>query len=314
MRDVIMLVDAMNLFIRHFVVNPTASNNGAHVGGFVGFLGAIRTLSERLNPKKIVVVWESGGSPRRRRIFPDYKKGRRPQRLNRNNEDIPNTVSNHDQQIMLTIEALRHVPVSQIYIADCEADDVIGYLAKYKFRDEKCVIVSSDKDLYQLLNSNVSQWSLGQKMLITPEVVLEKFGVSSNNFCVARCFVGDNSDGIPGVERAGFKTLSKYFTSLREHVDLSVEDIVEEASKRVTNKSPALFNNIVSEMSTAKRNWSLMYLDTKNLSGDQIQKINDTLETSTPNKNKMALIRVLLREGIQTFDVDTFFMSLKTLG
>jgi hypothetical protein len=57
-----------------------------------------------------------------------------------------------------------------------------------------------------------------------------------------------------------------------------------------------------------------MYLDTKNLSGDQIQKINDTLETSTPNKNKMALIRLLLREGIQTFDVDTFFMSLKTLG
>lgn len=312
MRDVVLLVDAMNLFIRHFVVNPTASNNGSHVGGFVGFLGAIRTLSEKFCPKKIIIVWEGGGSPRRRKIFPDYKKGRRPQRLNRNNDDLPDTVSNHDHQIMLTIEALRHVPVNQIYVGDCEADDVIGYLVKYKLRGETCIIASSDRDLYQLLSPNILQWSLGQKALITPDTVIEKFGVSSNNFCVTRCFVGDSSDGIPGIDRAGFKTMSKYFTNLREQVDVSVEDIVDEACKK--QGKILLLNNIVREADIARRNWNLMYLDTSNLSGNQIQKIDDSFEAEKNTRNKMALIRLLLREGIQTFDVDTFYMSLKNLG
>jgi len=311
MRDVVLLVDAMNLFIRHFVVNPTVSNNGAHVGGFVGFLGAIRLLSEKFFPKKIYIIWEGGGSPRRRKIFPDYKKGRRPQRLNRNN-DLPDTVSNHDMQIMLTIEALRHVPVTQVYVGDCEADDVIGYLVKYKLRDERCVIASSDRDLYQLLAPNVNQWSLGQKTLITPDAVIQKFGVSSNNFCVTRCFVGDSSDGIPGVDRAGFKTMSRYFSRLREQEDVSVDDIVDEAQKRAGKT--ALFENIVRDAELARRNWSLMFLDTSNLSASQIQKINDSFESEHSNRNKLALIRLLLREGIQTFDVDTFYMSLKNLG
>ena len=71
---------------------------------------------------------------------------------------------------------LKHVPVSQIYVSDCEADDVISYLVKSMLREHNCVIVSSDKDYYQLLSEKVTQWSPGQKKFITPEIVHEKFG------------------------------------------------------------------------------------------------------------------------------------------
>ena len=111
----------------------------------------------------------------------------------------------------LIVKMLHHVPVRQLYVADCEADDVIGYLIRYKFADQHCVIVSSDKDYYQLLSEKVVQWSPGQKKFITPESVFAKFGVTVENFCTTRAIIGDASDNIKGVKGAGFKTLVKRF-------------------------------------------------------------------------------------------------------
>ena len=151
----ILIIDALNLFTRHYVVNPTMSTLGHHAGGTIGFLKAIRYLADKLLPIQIIVVWEGGGSPRRRAIFPEYKARRKPPKLNRfYGEDIPDSVENRDYQIALAIELLKNAPIMQVYVSDCEADDVIGYLAKYKLKDEECVIVSSDKDFYQLLSSH----------------------------------------------------------------------------------------------------------------------------------------------------------------
>ena len=95
-------------------------------------------------------------------------KGRKPQKLNRfYGNDIPDTVENRNYQLAFTIELLKHTPVKQLYIDSCEADDIIGYLAKNTFRDEAVVIASSDKDYYQLINENVTQWSPGQKKFIS---------------------------------------------------------------------------------------------------------------------------------------------------
>ena len=88
-------------------------------------------------------------------------------------------------------------------------------------------MVSSDKDLYQLVDTRTIQWSPGQKIFVTPSVILEKFGIHPNNFCTARCFVGDPSDGLPGVKGAGFKTLAKRFEELRGSDSVSVEDIIQ---------------------------------------------------------------------------------------
>ena len=189
----VLIIDGLNLFTRHFVVNPTMSQNGHHLGGFVGFLKGIRLLSERCNPEQIVVVWEAGGSSRRRAIFDNYKQGRRPQKLNRYYDDIPDTVGNRNRQVALLVEALKHVPVRQMYVTECEADDAIAYMTKYHYRDKRCVVVSSDKDLYQLIDERVTQWSPGQKAYITSEKVKNKFGVSVSNFVTARSFIGDPS-------------------------------------------------------------------------------------------------------------------------
>jgi 5'-3' exonuclease len=286
------------------------SGQGHHIGGTVGFLKGLRLLTEKLTPSRVVVVWEGGGSPRRRAIYPDYKSGRRPQKLNRYYTDIPDTYQNRDYQLALTIEALNHVPIHQIYVGDCEADDVIAYSCRYMYKDRDIVVVSSDKDLYQLIDDRVTQFSPGQKKFITSEIVKDKFGVYPQNMSAIRCFIGDPSDGLSGVKGAGFKTMVKRFPSFSLDEPVLIEDIIEEAIEKSAESKVKVYRNIADEKTIVRRNWKLMYLDISNLSGTQIQKIQSSVESYEPQKNKMELMRLLTRESVQDFDVDSFFMSL----
>ena len=136
-----LIVDGLNVFMRHFAANPTTSGNGESVGGVVGFLRGLKNLIDMFCPKKVIVTWEGGGSPRRRALDPNYKQSRRPVKLNRWYDEIPSTVGNRNQQINLLIGFLRKGPINQIYVPDCEADDVIGYISKYTFKNNKKLII-----------------------------------------------------------------------------------------------------------------------------------------------------------------------------
>jgi len=307
----VLVVDGLNLFMRHFVVNPTMNESGDHVGGVVGFLKSLRLLSERIGPSQIIIAWEGGGSARRRKIFPEYKQGRRPQKLNRYySGEIPDTIENRDNQITQIISLLKNCPVRQVYADDCEADDVIGYFVKYKLDNNRAVIVSSDKDMYQLLSKRVIQWSPGQKRFISFKDVKKKFGISVENFCTARCFVGDPSDGLPGVPRVGFASLSKRFPKMQEDNFVSVNDIIKDSLNLVENSSLKIYTSINENQEIPKTNWKLMYLDIKNLSYMQLEKINFSLDSKMPAGNKLSLIRALSQSGIKNFDVDGFYVSL----
>ena len=312
----IILVDAYNLFTRHFIANPAMSIHGDHVGGTLGFLKSLATLSDHLKPSEMYVVWEGGGSTRRRAIYKGYKKQKRPQKLNRfYGDDIPDTMENRSRQVSLTIELLKTVPVRQVYVSDCEADDIIAYLAKYKFADTRCVIVSSDKDYYQLLSNRIIQWSPGQKDFVTMKDVSRKFGMFPENFLVARCFCGDGSDSLPGIKGAGFKTLLKRFPELAGQEFISVSEILKLSAERGSTKSGQkikLFQNINENPEIPLRNWKLMHLGTINLAANQIQKVEGIVDTFENSGNKIKLMRTLMREGLSTFDADSFFMSLSS--
>ena len=310
----VLLVDALNVFMRHFVANPTMSDQGHHAGGIVGFLKSVRYLVDQIHPSEVCIIWEGGGSSRRRAIFKDYKSGRRPQKLNRfYGDDIPDTVENKNYQVSKCIELLKLVPVKQIYVSDCEADDVIGYLVRNKYRDRRCVIASSDRDYYQLLSGNTIQWSPGQKKFITVGEVVRKFNIHPVNFCVARCFCGDGSDAIPGIKGAGFKTLVKRFPELSSSECITVDEILTLSEQRAIGSKIKLYHNINDNQDVVRRNWRLMYLDITNLSASQIQKIDSIIDTFELSRNKIKLMRSLMQEGLLTFDADAFFMTLNTV-
>jgi len=306
----VLIIDGLNVFIRHYIANPTMSDEGQHVGGIVGFLKNLQLLSDKLKPSSIYVVWEGGGSARRRAIYPDYKKGRRPKKLNRFYSDIPDSSKNKNSQLSLLIEILKKVPVCQLYIGDCEADDIIGYVTRNIFKDDEIVIISSDQDLYQLINDKVIQWSPGQKKFIYEQTVIDKFGCHPVNFCTVKSFVGDHSDCIDGIKGVGFKALSKRFPEVLGPSHVSVNDIIMSSQKLSQKSKLKIFKSVALGKSVALRNWDLMYLDTTNLAATQSIKISGILEQFEPVRDKISIMRILIREGIKSFDVDRFFMSV----
>jgi DNA polymerase-1 len=315
-KDIVLIVDALNLFTRHFVAHPATGENGQHVGGIVGFLYGLTNFAEMYRPESIVVVWEGGGSKRKRDLYKDYKQRRRPAKLNRFYDgDIPDTVENRNHQISVLIKILENTPIIQIYVPECEADDVIGYISKYTYKDTRKLIVSSDKDFYQLLDSKTIIYSPTWKKLVTSKEVIEKFGISPENFCLAKAVCGDPSDNINGVKGAGFKSLAKRFSELKYDDTFLIDDLIRRCNEMISEGvTLKIIENIQLSEKLIRRNWRLMYLDTQNLAASQINKIENVIDTFSPSRNKINVMRILLKEGIQKFNVDRMFLSFKFVG
>jgi len=310
----VLVFDGLNCFYRHYVANPSMSNNGEPIGGVVGFLKGINLLCERYNPSAVYIAWEGGGSIRRRSVDKNYKKGRRPEKLNRFYSEIPDTVSNRNEQVSKLVSLLRSAGIPQIYISDCEADDIIAQLVRSHFQNDECIIISSDRDFFQLIDSRVRVWSPGSKKEWTVNLVLEKYGIHPENFCAARCFIGDGSDGLKGASGVGFKSLSKRLSELQSPTCVSVEDIVMKCRVLREQKHLKLYDSVIANEEIAQKNWKLMHLGMGNLSGTQIQKIDGALEMDTSPRNKLDFVRALTHLGIQNFDYDKLFMALRAMN
>jgi len=310
-----LIFDGLNVFFRHYVANPSMNENGESTGGVVGFLRNIQHLCERYNPADVIIAWEGGGSSRKRARDPHYKSGRKPVRLNRFYEDeIPDTQHNRNLQVAWLVSLLKKSPITQVYVSDCEGDDVVAYITNKKKKSaNKIIVISSDRDLYQLIDDDVHQWSPGQKKLIKSNDVLEKFNIHPTNFCTARCFIGDKSDDITGVKGAGFKTLARRFPSLSKPDFVSVNDILTKSSTLQEQSTLKIYDEINQSADKVRKNWKLMYLGHQNLAASQMLKIDSILDLAEKKRDKLGFIRQLMKLGINNFDFDRFFASMKAL-
>lgn len=301
----IVLVDISNVFIRNYIVNPQMDQNGIVIGGAIGSLKTLGALSKKLMPKKIIIVWETGGSPKRLKLFPEYKQQRKPLKTNREfGEDISDSKENENYQKRILIDLLSHLPVYQIHVENAEADDVIAYLCKSIYPDEEKIIVSSDQDFYQLLDDKTKMYRPGKKVFVKPKDIINEHKISPKNFVVAKALNGDPSDNIPGIERVGFKSLAKRFEMI--HNDVSLDDILEESKKRTKeDKKPlVMYKNIVKGEEIARRNLELMKLDNKLLSTDQVQMVNRIIKEFIPTYNKIKFWSTYLDLKLDGLDVD----------
>jgi len=310
------------------MVNEAMNANSEPIGGAVGFLRFLNMLVERFAPGKVIVVWESGGpSPRRKKISTTYKQDRgklKDYRGRRNGTGSMKDILRNDneskiKQLSLLYQLLKKTPVCQIFIKDTECDDIIGYLVKYTLKNENRdkMIVSSDKDFYQLLDDpNVKQYDPARKITLDADYVLEKFNITANNFCLARAFQGDPSDNIEGVPGVGLTTLTKRFSGwANPDRDMTLGDILDQsrtllsAKKTQKLKSP---KEILSCEKMIRRNWKLMFLNSSNLSASQIGKVIGTLEQHKPKLDKLGLIKEVTKAGMNmSFNFDTFSTNVR---
>jgi len=302
------------VFLRQYCANGALTSDGKPAGGIVGFLSAIKNAVNITNPKMVIVVWEgSKGSERKRQLFKEYKQKRKPPKLNRFYEGI-DSAENKGWQVLTSIELLKCVPICQLSINSTEADDVIGLIAKYKFKNEQTVIMSNDKDFYQLLNETTQIYSPSKKIFITHKTVLEEYKISPENFCLAKTIAGDTSDNINGVRGAGFISIAKRIPMLYETTPKTIGDVIAFCeAKNEEKKTLQIFKNIASNEDLLRRNWKLMHLDTYILTPQQIKQVNYIIDSFEPALDKIGFVRKLIEEKLDSFKFENFWFIINYL-
>lgn len=286
------------------------NKNGEQMGGCVGFLKSMQRITREIQPSQIYIVWEGGGSQRRRKLYSEYKMGRKPEKLNRfYGDDIPDSEENKRHQLITLLGMLKSVPVCQVYVSDCEGDDTVAHLCSGPFRGEDKIIVSSDKDMYQLLNDKTRIYSLHKKKIVTAEDIFDEFRIRTHNFAIAKAICGDSGDNVPGVKGIGFKKVSSKIPILGGDQVVILQDVIDYCQAHADES--IIYRRIMDSVEDVKRNWKLVHLDGSMLSGDQVSKVQYVINTFEPKADRMGLIRALVKEGIEGFDTEGFFYDLK---
>ena len=295
----VLIIDGLNTFIRVFSVIPTTNEDGIHIGGIVGFLKSVGYAVKMLAPTRTIICFDgTGGSNRRRKLYPEYKAKRRTAkiRLNRVNdfENIEDERHSMMMQLSRCVEYLEKLPLSIMSIDGIEADDAIGYTAKQILPKSNVVIMSTDKDFLQLVNDRISVWSPTKKKLYNPEKILEEYKVTSKNLLLSRVFEGDTSDNIKGVRGIGAKTLLKHFPDLgTEGKVISYDDVIKEAHK---HQGERFYNLILDNQDTIDINHRLMQLSDVDISGGAKLKINRIVNGKIPELNKPIFQKMFMED------------------
>ncbi len=309
----VMIIDCMNIYLRSYIVDPSISQNGIPIGGFKGFLKTLQKLCREIKPDKIIVAWDcGGGSRKRKRLSKDYKAGRAPIRLNR---EIRNLTLRQEQdnkiwqQIRLS-EYLNELPVIQYCIEDVEADDIISYLVQNKrLADWQKVIISSDKDFYQLCDDKTIIYRPTQKEVLNKYTVVEQYGIHPNNFALARAIAGDPSDNLKGIKGAGLKTISKRFSFMIEENDYLIEDIVKHCE--AAEKPLLIHKRILENINLVKKNYKLMQLYSPSLSPTVKSKVNYILENTEMEFNLTEMRKMMMVDGFGEWDNSDLAIAMR---
>jgi DNA polymerase-1 len=297
----ILIIDQLNLFFRNYIVNPSLSVNGSPIGGLKGCFQSIQKIVRESKPDLIIVCWDGeGGSKKRKLLKKDYKAGRKPIRLNRDMRhmsDQQETENKIWQQARL-IEYYNQVPIIQFMFKSTEADDIIAYISQMKgLEAAEKLIVSSDKDFFQLLTTKTVQYRPVQKELLNQNSILEKFDIHPTNFAMARAMVGDKSDNIDGVDGLGLKTVAKRFPFLKENKSATFTDLLEYCAQRAEKTNVKAYQKVLENEDILRRNYHMMQLYTPILSINAKNIIRDTIKNPDCSFNKTELIKMMMKDG-----------------
>lgn len=220
------------------------TRDGVYTNGVCNYLQVLLGILYYQNPEHIAVCFdESREDTFRRQMFPAYKAQR------------PETAYPLKQQMKLAQEMTRRVGIPVLMSREFEADDYAGTLSKLFSKTEPVILLTKDRDYFQLLNENVHAWipqSIEKLEMLrekygecqccppgmheyTPEIVLDEIGVRPDQITDWKGISGDASDNIPGIYRVGDSSaiplLAKYGTmeKIFEAIDMCRTEAEEKA-------------------------------------------------------------------------------------
>ncbi|PPR41194.1 MAG: DNA polymerase I [Alphaproteobacteria bacterium MarineAlpha5_Bin12] len=212
----LILIDGSGYIFRaYYALPPMTKNDGTPINALYGFTNMLINLIENYGNEKLIVIFDAARENFRNKIYSEYKsnRGETPEDL------IP--------QFDLIKKCVKAFNVPQLEIQGFEADDIIAtYTNLAKKNNFDSLIISSDKDLMQLVNENVSMLDPIKNKSIGIEEVKNKFGVIPGKVVEVQALMGDRIDNIPGAPGIGPKTASELISKFG-----NIENLIKNSAK-----------------------------------------------------------------------------------
>ena len=295
----VLVIDALNMFLRAFIVDPSLSQHGQPIGGIKGSIKILQKLVRITKPNEIVICWDGpNGSQKRKTLDSGYKEGRKPLRLNRSvhnlteNEEVQNKV----WQQMQVIEYFNQMPIIQLILERVEADDIISYVCNSRHYDGwQKVIVSNDKDFLQLCDDETVVYRPTTDKIETKKTVIESLGIHPTNMALARAMDGDASDNLPGVNRVGMKTIATKLPFMKEERSVTIDELIEYCETKESKLK--VFKTIAESRKLIEHNYDMMQLYSPLISVQGKQTIDYALENFECDFHKTELLKLMIEDG-----------------
>ena len=203
-KDTIFLVDGSGYIFRAYYAmaysggGKMTNPEGTPVGAVYGYTSMMMKLLREHSKAAIAVIFDAGRETFRNDIYEDYKANR---------DETPEDLI---PQFSIVREATKALGVPAVELKGYEADDLIATYAQHAVaKGKKVVIISSDKDLMQLVTDDITMMDTMKNKIIDKDGVLEKFGVLPEKVIDVQSLAGDSVDNIPGVPGIGIKTAAQ---------------------------------------------------------------------------------------------------------
>ena len=223
------LVDGSGYIFRAYYALPPLSrkSDGLPTGAVSGFCSMLFKLLEdarsddsKNKPTHFAVIFDSARKNFRNEIYSEYKANR---------AEAPDDLAPQFEYIRKSVEAFN---LPSIELLNYEADDLIAtYAKKITEAGAKVTVISSDKDLMQLVSNKVRLFDPMKSKVIGEKDVIEKFGVKPSQVIDVQSLAGDSSDNVPGVPGIGVKTAAELINKYK-----TLENLLKKASEIPQNK------------------------------------------------------------------------------
>lgn len=190
------LIDGNSLLYRsYYAIRHLSNSKGFPTNAIYGFIATLKKLIKQENPDYLGVAFDAKGPTIRHEVFKDYKAHRKPMP-----EDLV-------VQIPVLKKIIHAMNIPFLEHEKYEADDVLGSLARLALGQKtQCIIVSTDKDLLQLVDKTTVVYNPAKDIYLDEQKVKESFGAAPSQVTDVLALWGDPSDNIPGIPGIGEKT------------------------------------------------------------------------------------------------------------
>jgi DNA polymerase-1 len=236
------LVDGSGYIFRaYFAIPPRNASDGTPTNATFGFTNMLIKLLRDSEADGLAVIFDHSAKTFRNEVYPEYKAHRPPPP-----EDlIP--------QFAMIREATKAFNLPCIQMENYEADDLIAtYARQAREAGVEVTIVSSDKDLMQLVDDGITMLDPMKDRMIGPDEVVEKFGVPPEKVVEVQALAGDSVDNVPGVPGIGIKTAAQLIGTYGD-----LETLLERAEEI---KQPKRRQNLIDNAELARISKALVTL------------------------------------------------------